>query len=190
MKQKKTVRGKFPISQMKKQTNTTDQTLSDIMRGMQRAVNTAQEALQDYQFRLMKKYFREDGSPYTVWITLSDGRRVEVPQITLLPWSLIAIEELEMGFSVEVSHSELKKQVAEAVKGTPSKPFDDLTRSSFIVQFARQPEGEAGAADGNAVTVRIKFKAIPVPEGTARMLDALNMDIVEKASPVAQGGAG
>lgn len=31
------------------------QTISDVIRGMQHAVNTAQEVLQDHQFRLMEK---------------------------------------------------------------------------------------------------------------------------------------
>jgi hypothetical protein len=153
---------------------------------MQYAVNTAQETLQNYQFHQMQRYFREDGTPYTVFVVLSDGRRVEIPQITLVPQSLLAIEALEMSFKVQVAHTDVKngfpgeKKMPETAK-TPVEP----DRSSFQVQFARRAvSGEGGdqGADAGLITVSIKFKSIPIPEGAARVLDSLNLDITEKAA--------
>jgi hypothetical protein len=37
-------------------------------------------------------------------------------------------------------------------------------------------------ADAGLITVSIKFKSIPIPEGAVRVLDSLNLDIVEKAA--------
>ena len=163
--------------------NGTDQTFSDIIRGMQYAVNTAQETLQNYQFSQMQRYFHEDGKPYIVWITLSDGRRIEVPQITLVPQSLLSIEELEMSFKVQVAHTEVKGNEPEK-QTADGKTAKEPDRSSFQVQFARRAmpgEGEEKqGAEAGTISVRIKFKAIPIPEGAARLLDALNLDIVEK----------
>jgi hypothetical protein len=166
--------------------DTTDQTFSDIIRGMQYAVNTAQETLQNYQFRQMQQYFREDGSPYVVFVTLSDGRRMEIPQITLVPQSLLAIDELEMSFKVQVAHTDVKGNFSEEVK-TPdaAKKMKEPDRSSFLVQFGRRTvsgEGEDNGAEAGLITVGIKFKSIPIPEGAARVLDSLNLDITEKTA--------
>jgi hypothetical protein len=165
--------------------DTTDQTFSDIIRGMQHAVNTAQETLQNYQFNQMLQYFnRNDGRPYTMFVTLSDGRRIEIPQITLVPQSLLAIDELEMSFKVQVAHADVKGGYTEDAK-TPGteKAMQEPDRSSFQVQFARRvvPGGdEDGGADAGTISVSIKFKSIAVPEGAARVLDSLNLDITEK----------
>jgi hypothetical protein len=70
------------------------QTFSDIIRGMQHAVNSAQEMLQDYQLRMFAKYFTEDGKPYMRQVKLKDGRLIYVPTIALLPQTLLSIEEL------------------------------------------------------------------------------------------------
>jgi hypothetical protein len=150
---------------------------------MQHAVNTAQETLQSYQFSQMQRYFHKDGRPYIVWITLSDGRSIEIPQITLLPQSLLSIEELEMSFKVQVAHTEVKS--SEPEKQAPDgKTAQEPERASFQVQFARRimpGEGEEKqGAEAGTISVQIKFKAIPIPEGAARVLDALNLDIVEK----------
>jgi hypothetical protein len=107
---------------------------------MQYAVNTAQETLQNYQFNQMLQYFnREDGRPYTTFVTLSDGRRIEIPQITLVPQSLLAIDELEMSFKVQVTHADVKGDFAGEGK-TPgiAKERKEPDRSSFQVQFARR----------------------------------------------------
>jgi hypothetical protein len=165
--------------------DTAEQTFSDIIRGMQYAVNTAQETLQNYQYSQMKRYFNDDGSPLMVWVTLSDGRRLEIPQITLVPQNLLGISKLEMSFKVRVAHTEVKSSETAGDAAAPGGTMPDPNRSSFRVQFARSVPG--GEEDGdNAgpgyITVRIEFTAIPPPEGAARVLDALNMDIVEKAA--------
>jgi hypothetical protein len=153
---------------------------------MQYAVNTAQETLQNYQFHQMQQYFREDGTPYVVFVTLSDGRRIEIPQITLVPQSLLAIDQLEMSFKVQVAHSDVKGGFSgEAKTPETAKDLKDPDRSSFQVQFARHVVSggeEDGGPEAGTISVSIKFKAIPVPEGAARVLDSLNLDITEKAA--------
>jgi hypothetical protein len=153
---------------------------------MQYAVNTAQETLQNYQFWQMKRYFKDDGSPYVVFITLSDGRQMEIPQITLVPQSLLAIEELEMSFKVQVAHTDMRGgRPGSTEKSGTAKDMTEPERSSFQVQFARRVdtgEEEKTGPDAGTISVSIKFKSIPVPEGAARVLDSLNMDIIEKAA--------
>jgi hypothetical protein len=168
--------------------NGTDQTFSDIIRGMQYAVNTAQDTLQNQQFNQMRQYFQDDGTPHIMYINLSDGRRIYIPQITLVPQSLLAIDELEMSFSVQVAHTEVKDGL-EPEKGEQQnngKTAKGPDRSSFQVQFTRRALAEEEgrqAPDMGTISVKIKFKSIPLPEGAARVLDALNLDIVESQQP-------
>jgi hypothetical protein len=157
------------------------QTLSDIIRGMQHAVNAAQETLQEHQFKLLQSYFNsEDGSPIMTWVTLPDGRKVDIPKIALIPQNMLAIEELEMDFSLSVSNSEVKKFKNSIEEVLPQ----ESSRSSFQVGFARRgtqtfSENNDPALSENGkkdtIDVKIKFKSIPLPEGAARVQDLLNM---------------
>lgn len=157
------------------------QTFSDIIRGMQHAVNAAQETLQVHQFKLLQSYFNpEDGSPIMTWVTLPDGRRVDIPKISLIPQNMLAIEELEMSFSLSVSNSEVKKFENNIEEVLPK----EISRSSFQVGFARRDpqsisENKDSALSENGkkdtIDVKIKFKSIPLPEGAARVQDLLNL---------------
>jgi hypothetical protein len=166
---------------------TNPQTLSALLRGMQYAVNAAQVMLQEHQFKMMRSYFNsETGEPDTYNILFPDGNKVYFPKITLIPQTFLAIDEVDMSFSVEVRATEQKK-VEGDIKGAAEDAADGLglDRTSLVVNFApgaRQktthPDGSTTIDDsGNRVNVDIKFKSIPMPEGAARILDKLNMSI-------------
>jgi hypothetical protein len=169
--------------------NAADQTFSDIIRGMQYAVNEAQKTLQNYQYELMEKYFdTTTGEPVMRQITLSNNRVVYIPLITLLPQSLLAISELEMSFAVQIAHTEVKGFVENVENNAAIAP----PRSSFTVAFARRvssalkgkgkdgKENDAPPDNLDTIEVKIKFHAIDLPEGASRVLDMLNLDIGEK----------
>ena len=77
-----------------------EQTISDIIRGMQHAVNTAEDMLTAHQLEKLTEAFNEDGTPKMRFITLPDGRKVYIPLVSLTPSSSLTISELEMEFSV------------------------------------------------------------------------------------------
>lgn len=52
-----------------------EQTISDIIRGMQHAVNTAEDMLTAHQIEKLTEAFNEDGTPKMRFITLPDGRK-------------------------------------------------------------------------------------------------------------------
>lgn len=161
----------------------TIQTFSDIIRGMQHAVNSAQEILQDHQFRLLQSYFnQEDGSPLMTFILLPDGRQVSIPKISLIPQNMLAIDELDMAFSVTVGSSEVKTFKNDLEEVLPK----EQSRSSFEVAFARRVQQENtdkktnndfSSDNRDTIDVKIKFKAIPLTEGAARVQDLLNIGI-------------
>jgi hypothetical protein len=112
--------------------------------------------------------------------TLPDGRKVDIPKISLIPQNMLAIEELEMSFSLSVSNSEVKKFENNIEEVLPK----EISRSSFQVGFARRDpqsisENKDSALSENGkkdtIDVKIKFKSIPLPEGAARVQDLLNL---------------
>ena len=72
-----------------------EQTISDIIRGMQHAVNTAEDMLTAHQIEKLTEAFNEDGTPKMRFITLPDGRKVYIPLVSLTPSSSLSINELE-----------------------------------------------------------------------------------------------
>ena len=86
-----------------------EQTISDIIRGMQHAVNTAEDMLTAHQLEKLTEAFNEDGTPKMRFITLPDGRKVYIPLASLTPSSSLTISELEMEFSVKVDNTITKK---------------------------------------------------------------------------------
>ena len=137
------------------------QTLSDIIRGMQYAVGQAQETLQRQQYDMLTRWFDSaTGKPHEVFVTLRDGKTVHVPIVTLMPPGMLAIDELEMDFSVRVASSEVK----------PAKDGSGDDRASFNVFFS----GSGGPDDGaSSVKIRMKFKAVDEPESAARVRELL-----------------
>lgn len=176
--------------------NESSQTISDIIRGMQYAVNTAQETLQKHQFELLEQYFDADGKPYTRFIVLPDGRQVDIPVITLIPANMLAIDELEMDFAVRVASSFVKKY--EGKEGEQLEGFDTSDeRSSFSVFFSGvSKSGKAKSEkkrglfgkqkdspvesitecfddDTDVIRIKMKFKSIEEPEAAARIREML-----------------
>jgi hypothetical protein len=158
-------------------------TLSDIARGMQHAVNTTQEIIEQHYIRLLDRYFDENGNPLMAVFNLTPDHVVQAPLISLVPPSALALEELTIEMSVEI-------------RGASVKPVDtisknlDLTRTSFSVAFAsgsRQPvaHSEENADEpknnnGNVIGITMKFKRGDTPEGVARVLDEFNKTVIMK----------
>jgi hypothetical protein len=194
-----------------KTTSNNEQTFSDVIRGMQYAVNTAQEYLQQYQFELLTKYFEfEDGGagkgkigkPRMLDILLPSNRRVAVPKISIIPQSMLAIEELDMSFSVAIAHTEVKPFEEAAKRQAAGVNDESQSRSRLYVSFARRnPPAKGGffnrdknkeesiPQDGfDTIQVNIKFKSIELTEGAARIQDMLNLEIESREPPVVGGG--
>ena len=84
------------------------QTISDIIRGMQYAVNTAKDILFSHQIEKLSRHFNEDGNAKMRFVILPDGRKVEIPVACLTPSTSLSIEDIELEFSVKVAGSTKK----------------------------------------------------------------------------------
>jgi hypothetical protein len=145
------------------------QTLSDIMRGMQHSVNTAQEILEKHHIHLLNKYFSTDGNPRTKTIQLGDGRILNVPLISVINQNSLVIDEMEIEFKAKVNDVELKH--LKAVDEDNDGIIDEVDRTSFAMDFAASERGD------NHVLVKIKFKTKELPEGVSRIVDEFDKEI-------------
>lgn len=164
-------------------------TLSDIARGMQHAVNTAQEIIEQHYMRLFARYFDKEGEPLMVTFNLTPEHIVKAPLVALIQPNALALEELTVEMSVEIDQTTVKKVP------TPTKDFD-LERTSFAVSFASGKRTSAGPATGdqrstredNFIDVTMKFKRGDPPEGVARVLDEFYKAVVTQPREVPEKG--
>lgn len=76
--------------------------LSDILKGVQYAINSAQEMLHAQQVQnLMKFWQSNDGSPVTQKVLIGE-RELDVPLLTLVPHSHMEMDDVEIKFKAKV----------------------------------------------------------------------------------------
>lgn len=137
-------------------------TLSDIMRGMQHSVNTAQEILEKHHIHLLNRYFKEDGHPITKKIRISEDKVLDVPLVSVINQSSLCIDEMEIEFSAKINSIEMKNLKEDDVV---------VDRSSFTMDFTPSERSS------NVVAVKIKFKTVKQPEGVSRIVDEFDKRI-------------
>lgn len=74
---------------------------ADILRGLQNAVSGAQDMLQAYQLHNLSAFWNQDGTPMAQKVKLGD-KDVEVPLLTLVPHSQLAMEDVVVKFKTRI----------------------------------------------------------------------------------------
>lgn len=146
-------------------------TLADIARGMQHAVNSTQHIVEHHYARMFERYFEEDaqgekgkGKPIMKTFLLPDGKNeISVPLISLIPTTGLVLDELEVQMAVRIDEASCKAADPEHDVSRP-----EVTRTSFQVSFAPR-KGEDRTS--NMVDIRMKFKAGDPPEAVARIIE-------------------
>jgi len=156
-----------------------DNTLSSIVRGMQHAVNTTQEIVEDHYIRVFDRYFDQDGKPKLLQFTLAPGKVVQAPLIAVVPLNALVLDEMSVEMSIEITGTSQKKV------GTHADDAE-LDRSSFTVSFA--PANRTGGRTGSGterkdstIGIVMKFKRGDPPEGAARIMDEFCKAVVVNA---------
>lgn len=164
-------------------------TLSDIARGMQHAINSAQEIIEQHYTRLFKRYLDKNGDPLMLTFNLTPEHVVKAPLLALIQPAALALEEVTIEMAVEVNHATVKK--------VPTPAHDtDLARTSFDVSFAsgkrsstgQSDDDETRSRDDNAIHVVMKFKRGDPPEGVSRVLDEFYKSVVTHTRDSPGGG--
>lgn len=169
------------------QPDMTAQTLADIARGMQHAVNSTQELVEDHYRRVFERYFEDDGDPIVKRFKLPNGYVMDVPLISLVPPSSLNLKEMKVQMSVHVDKTEAKSAIHTHVKS-------GATRTSFNVSFAPgKGTGSGGplAKDSSRIDIEMTFVAGDSPEGVARVIEQYANTLLPKKGegPAPDGAA-
>ena len=85
-----------------------EQAQDGILLSMQRAINEAQECMEEYRLRRMKAYFSPEGKPLTERFVLFGGKTFEVPRYSLVPQACLAIDEVRLRYAYPAGAAEAK----------------------------------------------------------------------------------
>ncbi len=150
------------------------QTLTDLTRGMQHAVNRAQEILERHYIEVLDRYFDTDKDEktgierqYPKIITFKiDGADLHVPLISLVPPGGLTLDKMRIKMAVRIDKADVKKAGPQAYHKD-----DHLTRTSMQVSFASLKATQGTNRDMNAIEMTMFFKAGDAPEGVSRILE-------------------
>lgn len=146
----------------------------DILAGLQNAISQVQDMLQIRQLQNLSNFWQPDGQPVSQTIKLGDTT-VNVPLLTLVPHSQLAMDTVEIKFSTRVGNIVSGKSddllKAGNLKGKPDSS-DFLSHADFQMAVER---GNAESED--AMQVSIIFKIKDTPEAVSRLMDEYNKRI-------------
>ncbi|MBR1404427.1 MAG: DUF2589 domain-containing protein [Treponema sp.] len=153
--------------------------LSDVIRGMQDAVNEAQHILELHNLKSLQSFFHEDGEPKTLELHLTGDDYLEIPVLSLANHNSLVIDRLSMEFEAKIEQVGIKnaKDVLDAITqedeaGGGEKKMVGKDRSAvFGIGFA-------GGSEGNTVKVKMEFASAARAEGLSRILDEYNKLVV------------
>lgn len=134
--------------------------LSEIIKGMQHAVNEAQNTLELHHLNSLLSFFHSNGDPKMVNLHIEDDKYIDVPTFTLASHNALKIEELEMQFKARIQDVDLTEI---------EKNGEKESNANFTVGFSSNNQESS-----DFVTVRILFKSIDQSEGFARVIDEYN----------------
>ena len=151
------------------------QTLPDIVRGMQHAVNTAQQILQQHWRDTLDPYFDDvTGEPVTEKYKLPSGHVIEMPLVALVQPQGLALDQMEIEMSVRIDQTEVKPHRSASQEET------NQHRTSFRCSFA--PVKDKADRAMNSVMVKMIFKAGDPPEAVARLIEEFTNAVAPRKS--------
>lgn len=149
------------------------QTLSDLTRGIQHAVNTAEEILEQHYVRMLGRYFKEDNSPRMARIKVPPDSVIDVPLLALVKPSALLLDEMTVDLTLRVDETEVKRFPGRAVgRG--------VERTSFTISVGSGKREDGSTRDINHIDVRMVFKSGDVPEGVSRIMEEFTKSILPK----------
>lgn len=140
--------------------------LSDILKGLHNAVNSAQEMLQAQQVQNLTKFWQsDDGTPISQKLKVGD-RELNVPLMSLVSHSHLEMDDVEIKFKARIG------DVASHSFANKLESNNAMTHSDLQMEM----EG-IKATDDDVMEITIRFKQKDTPEGVARLTDEYNKQI-------------
>lgn len=136
---------------------------SDILKGLQYAINSAQDMLQAQQMQgLMKFWNSNDGNPVSQKVKIGN-RELDVPLMSLVPHSHLEMDDVEIKFKAKIG------DIASHAVADKIQNGQNLTRAELQMEM----DG-IKSTDDDVMEITIRFKAKDTPEGVARLTDEYN----------------
>lgn len=137
--------------------------LSDILKGLHNAVNSAQEMLQAQQVQKLSKFWQaNDGTPVSQRLKVGD-RELNVPLMSLVSHSHLEMDDVEIKFKARVGDV-ASQSVVNRLDGDNALTHSDLQMEMDGIK----------ATDDDVMEITIRFKQKDTPEGVARLTDEYN----------------
>lgn len=136
----------------------------DILRGIQHAVNAAQDMLQAQQLQSLQKFWDENnGKPASKTIKVKDDE-LSVPLVALLPHNHLGMDDIEIKFCAKIE--DMDHMVAAGVNS------DDISAADLKLTLDGIKPGK-----DDTMQITIRFKALDSTEGLSRLIDEYNKHI-------------
>lgn len=141
---------------------------TDIMNGLQFAVNSAQEILQNHQLQGLTRLFSAtndaDGKRFLSQQIKIGDKFVNVPLIALISHHYLAMDDVEIKFKAKVGSVESQKMMRNSLADNM------LMSSSNRANLQMQMSGIKADAD-DVMEVSVRFKVQETPESISRIID-------------------
>jgi hypothetical protein len=154
-------------------TVTPDQTLADLVRGIQHAVNASMESIEQHHIRTLDRFMDEvsgEQVPKRVSVKLDETHALSVPLVSLVQLTGLTLSEMTVEMAIRVSAT-AQKSPPEAKRGRRKE--DQFTRTSFVIEMASKDK----ANKDDLVCLKMVFRAGDTPEGVARVVEQFTNSI-------------
>ena len=140
--------------------------LSDILKGLQEAVNGVQEMLQAQQVQNLKRFWQEtDGSPVCQKVKIGD-REIDVPLVSLVSHNRLEMENVEVTFKTRIADVE-SHSVVNRLNGKNSVSYAGLQ-----VEL-----DDLKATDPDMIDITVRFKLKDDADGVNQLARDYNKSI-------------
>lgn len=155
-----------------KKSSGNDNTLSDIARGIQYAVNTTQEIVEHHYQNLFERYFENNAAKMTS-IKISENNVLEVPTISLLSLNNMMLDEMSVDLSLRINKAD--KKIVKNSEGY------EIERASFSISLSSEKRDNVNGRNSDVIDITMKFKAGNPPEAVEKIVEEFTRKIFPKA---------
>jgi hypothetical protein len=150
------------------------QNLTDVVRGIQWAVNSAVHATENQYISTMQRFFekQEDGTykAIEVEIKIDEQHTTKVPLLSLVNPNGLLLDKMKVEMAVKIKQTNVKHIYKDDIKEE-----SDVSRSCFDVTFCSKNNDVTKR--GDTIKLSMEFVAGNLPEGIARVMEHINNQI-------------
>ncbi len=144
------------------------QNLTDVVRGIQWAVNSANHATENQFIATLQRFFeeQEDGTykAIEVELTIDEKHSTKVPLLSLVNPNGLFLKKMQVNMAVKIDKTNLKN-----ILKHDTEEESDITRSCFNVSFSSKHKDITKR--GDVIHLDMEFDACDLPEGVARIVE-------------------